>query len=88
MYIVIRREKSEHLKSKVHKLKELACDVLECLEEAYAESHHSTREREDYGHEYSRHEGRDERDYREEDYDRSGRDMARMGGHRGGRGRY
>ena len=33
MYLVIKREKSEHLKHKVHKLKELACDVLECLEE-------------------------------------------------------
>lgn len=41
MYLVIKKEKSEHLKHKVHKLKELACDVLECLEEAYSESNES-----------------------------------------------
>lgn len=46
MYLVIKREKSEHLKHKVHELKELACDVLECLEEAYSESsYEDSRER-------------------------------------------
>lgn len=58
-----KERKSEHLKHKVHELKELACDVLECLEEAYSESsYEDSRER-------SR---RDERDsYRmyEDDYD-------------------
>ena len=87
MYIVIKREKSEHLKSKVHKLKELACDVLECLDEAYEESHQS-HGYEDYGHEYSRHEDmydREPRERREHSYER---DMSRGGGHRGMRGRY
>ena len=77
MYLVIKREKSEHLKHKVHELKTLACEVLECLEEAYSESRYEdSRER-------SR---RDERDgYRmyEDDYDY--RESARG---RGGRSRY
>lgn len=77
MYLVIKRENSEHLKHKVHELKTLACEVFECLEEAYSESsQEDSRER-------SR---RDERyDYRryEDDYDY--REPARG---RGGRGRY
>lgn len=41
MYIVIERDKSDALKHKVRKLKELACDVMACLDEAYSESHES-----------------------------------------------
>ena len=41
MYIVIEKDKSNALKHKVRKLKELACDVMDCLEEAYSESHES-----------------------------------------------
>lgn len=79
MYLVIKREKSEHLKHKVNELKELACDVLECLEEAYSESHESeSRER-------SRHDDRYEYRIRRADYDDYGRDETRG---RGGRGRY
>ena len=77
MYLVIKSEKSEHLKHKVHELKALACELFECFEEAYSESRYEdSRER-------SR---RDEQDgYRryEDDYDY--REPARG---RGGRGRY
>lgn len=79
MYLVIKSEKSEHLKHKVHKLKELACDVLECLEEAYSES------RESEGRERSRYDKRYEPRMRSEEYDDYGRDEARG---RGGRMRY
>ena len=77
MYLVIRNEKSEHLKNKVHELKTLACEVLECLEEAYSESKYED------GRERSRRNERD--DYRgyEDDYDY--REPARG---RSGRGRY
>ena len=63
MYIVIERDKSDALKHKVRKLKELACDVMSCLDEAYSESHESesrTRTRRD---------GRLEGRRYEEDYD-------------------
>ena len=77
MYLVIKRENSEHLKHKVNELKTLACELFECFEEAYSESsQEDSRER-------SR---RDERDgYRryEDDYDY--REPARG---RGGRSRY
>ena len=79
MYLVIKRENSEHLKHKVHELKTLACEVLECLEEAYSESHESeSRER-------SRYEDRYEPRRRNDDYDYYERDEARG---RGSRGRY
>lgn len=81
MYLVIKREKSEHLKHKVHKMKELASDVLECLEEAYSESHESD------GRESARHDGRYEQRMRYDDYDDYERDEARGRGGRG-RGRY
>lgn len=79
MFLVIKREKSEHLKRKVHELKELACDVLECLEEAYSEN------RESEGRERSRRDDRYEPRARRDDYDDDYRDEARG---RGGRGRY
>ena len=79
MYLVIKQEKSEHLKHKVRELKELACDVLECLEEAYSESHESE------GRERSRYDERYEPRMRREDYNDYERDEARG---RGGRGRY
>lgn len=79
MYLVIKREKSEHLKHKVHELKELACDVLECLEEAYSEGQESeNRER-------SRHDDRYEPRRRHDEYDDYEREDARG---RGSRGRY
>lgn len=79
MYLVIKQEKSEHLKNKVHKLKELACDVLECLEEAYSEGRESeSRERSRYDEQYEPRMRRDEYDDYEREYARG----------RGGRGRY
>lgn len=81
MYLVIRHDKSEHLKEKVHKMKEIACEIMECIEDAYEETRGRERERErDYGREYRRYEDRTE-DMREgrENY---GREEAR------GRGRY
>ncbi|AXF52161.1 MAG: hypothetical protein [crAssphage sp. isolate ctcc615] len=81
MYVVIRRDRSEYLKEKVHELKKMACEIIECLEEAYSESHES-----EYGRERSR---KDDR--RHDDYDDYERDMARGRGGRGGyggRGRY
>lgn len=80
MYIIIREDKAEHLKKKVHKLKEFATEIMECLEDAKEEA----REREMYGRDDAMGGGR----YDDEDY---GRDMARggsRGGRGGGRGRY
>lgn len=75
MYIVIEKDKSNALKHKVRKLKEFACDVMDCLEEAYSESHESesrTRTRRD-----SRLEGRrydeDYDNYDDDDYSRDNR---------------
>lgn len=82
MYLVIKKEKSEHLKHKVHKLKELACDVLECLEEAYSESHES--EGRDRTRREDSYEPRRRYDDEYEDYDYK-REEARG---RGMRGRY
>lgn len=80
MYLVIRDEKAEHLKEKVHKMKEFACEIMECLEAAKEEGR---RHEDDYRHDYSRRdEGYDSRRY--DDDDMYGRDMARGRG----RGRY
>ena len=76
MYIVIKRDKSDALKHKVHELKELATGIIECLEEAYSESHESesrTRTRRD-----GRLEGRRyDEDYDNYDNDDYGRDDRR-----------
>lgn len=76
MYIVIEKDKSSALKHKVRKLKELACDVMECLDEAYSESHEfegRARTRKD-----GRLEGRKyDEDYDNYDYDDYGRDDRR-----------
>lgn len=73
MYLVIKREKSDHLKHKIHQMKELACEVMECLEEAYAEGQESeTRERSRRMDRYN------ERKRYEDDYDDDyGRESAR-----------
>lgn len=39
MYVIIKRDKAEHLKEKMHHIKTAAMEVLECIEEA-AEKHH------------------------------------------------
>lgn len=74
MYIVIRRDKAEHLKEKLHKAKEVIAEIAECFEEAHDE--YRSREHED---EYRERARRDDRYYDDDD-----RDMARG---RGGRSR-
>ena len=81
MYIVIRKDKAEHLEEKLHKMKECVTAIMECFEEAKEERY----EREDYrarggGGRYMA------RDREYDDYDDDDRDMAR-GRARGGRGR-
>lgn len=73
MYIFIKRNKAEHFKSKLNKIKEVIEDVTECFEEASEEGRESD--------EYRYRARREEDDY---DYDR---EMARgrSGGSRGGR---
>ena len=82
MYIIIKRDKAEHLKEKMHHIKTAAMEVLECIEEAYTKHH----EHEDmYGHDMARRNmTRHEDPYYREDYDHDeARYMARRG-----RGRY
>ena len=81
MYIVIKRDKSDALKHKVHELKELATGIIECLEEAYSESHEfESRERTRKDDRYDGRRYRDDYD----DYDDYNRDNRG----RGGRPRY
>lgn len=63
MYIVIEKDKSNALKHKARKLKELACDMMDCLEEAYSES------REPENRTRARRDGRLEGRRYDEDYD-------------------
>ena len=75
MYIVIEKDKSNALKHKVRKLKELACDVMDCLEEAYSESHESesrTRARRD-GRLEDRRYNEDYDDYDDDNYSQDDR---------------
>ena len=75
MYIVIEKDKSNALKHKVRKLKELACDVMDCLEEVYSESHESesrTRTRRD-GRLEGRRYDEDYDNYDDDDYSRDDR---------------
>lgn len=82
MYIIIKRDKAEHLKEKMHAIKSAALEVLECIEAA----RHIEHEEEHYA-DYARGRGRSmsrgrERDY--DDYDDYEHDHARGRG----RGRY
>ena len=77
MYIVIEKDKSNALKHKVRKLKELACDVMDCLEEAYSESRTRTRR-----------DGRLEGRRYDEDYDNYDNDDYGRDDRRGMRPRY
>lgn len=76
MYIVIKQNKSEHLKEKLHKAKELVAEILECYEEAAEERRE---------HDEDEYRDRARRDY--DDYD-DDRYMARGRGGRGRGGRY
>lgn len=78
--IIFKDKKSDELKNHVHKIKELACEVLTCFEEA-AKDHEAE---EEYYHEHARRSGRMRTrhydDYRHDDYyddDYEDRDMAR-----------
>lgn len=79
MYIVIEKDKSNALKHKARKLKELACDIMDCLEEAYSESRESesrTRARRD-GRLEGRRYNEDYDDYNNDDDDYSRDDRGR-----------
>lgn len=64
MYLIIKREKTDHLKSKARKMKELACEVIECLEEAYEEAQENERDYDRRSHDL----GDDDEDYRSRKY--------------------
>lgn len=70
MYIVIKDAQAERLEHKVHKLKELACDIMNCLFEAKDEETRTTHE--EYGlaptRKYPKRTRYDMEDY-EEDYE-------------------
>lgn len=84
MYIIIKRDKADKLKEKMHHIKTMAMEVLDCIEEAaerhqeYSETPYREEARYRSVHPYS-HEGH--RDMPE--YDGYEREMARRG-----RGRY
>lgn len=83
MYVIIKSDKAEHLKEKLHHIKTAAMEVLECIEVA----RHTDHAPEDYTADHSRHAGYDmersrgRRGY--DDYDDYEREMSR-----GRRGRY
>lgn len=82
MYLIIRKDKSEHLKEKAHRMKELACEVISCLEEVA-----QSQETEEYNREYARRRDREHypyEGYRRDPYYDDDREMARGRG----RGRY
>lgn len=83
MYLIIKNDESEHLKSKLHKAKKLICEIAEYFEEATEEA----RESESFGHDMTRKRSsfRDD-DYDDDDY--RGRDMTRGRGTSMRRGRY
>ena len=83
MYIVIEKDKSNALKYKARKLKELACDIMYCLEEAYSEG------RESESRTRTRRDGRLEGRRYDEDYDNyDNDDYSRDDRSRGMRPRY
>lgn len=82
MYIIIKRDKAEQLKEKMHHIKAAAMEVLECMEEAYAKHHEQPDEY--YRDSARRSMARNEDPYYQDDYNRDeARYMARRG-----RGRY
>lgn len=82
MYIIIKRDKAEHLKEKMHHIKTAAMEVLECIEEA-ASKHYDRME--EYNRDMARRNMARRDDY-QDDYDyEDDRYTARRGR---GRGRY
>ncbi len=86
MYIIIKKNKAEHLKEKLHKAKEIVSEIMECFDEASEERddryEDEGRERRRIDAWYGAKGRRD--DYYEDDYER---DEARGRG-RGRGGRY
>lgn len=66
MYIIIKSDKAEHLKEKLHHIKTAAMEVLECIEVA----RHTDHAPEEYTADHSRRRGGYDRDMtRHEDFD-------------------
>lgn len=89
MYVIIKKDKAERLSEKLHAIKSVVCEVMECLDEARTKEY----EHEDlYGIDNARHEGRSY--YPQHEMETRGRDsyfeqeMARGRGRGMGRGRY
>lgn len=89
MYLIIKKDKAEHLSEKLHDIKAVVCEVMEYIDSI------RTKEYDDedlYRMERTRHDGRMNDRRREDDYeDRDeyyGRDMARGRGRMSGRSRY
>lgn len=73
MMLIIKDRKSKELKSNLYAMKNLICDIMECIEEAHGEDYE----------EYGRHHTRHDVDMKDRDYDYD-REMTRGRG----RGRY
>lgn len=80
MYIFIKRNKAEHLKDKLYKIKEVIADVVECFEEASEEG-----KEEDYRYRARREDEWEDDDDRDMARGRGGRNRTRRGS---GGGRY
>lgn len=86
MYIIIKKDKAEDFSEKLHRIKQMACDVIEEMERASERSYGSREEA--YHHSYSHHPGYDPYDREREERERFGRDYSRHGGYGRGGGRY
>lgn len=77
MYIIIKRDKAERLKERMHYIKEAAVEVLDCVEEAleaynrHSEHHYREESRYPSDHHYPEHKPYPEHEYY--------REMARRG---------
>lgn len=90
MYVIIKKDKAERLAEKLHTIKSVICEAMECIDEARTKEY----DREElYGREHTRRESYDrrEKEYdREDDYDDGyyGREMTRGRSPMMRRGRY
>lgn len=75
MYIIIKRDKAEHLKEKMHHIKAAAMEVLDCIEEAASTRHDGYREetRRHEEHPYYHNEPMYPHDYEDREMARRGR---------------
>lgn len=88
MYLIIKKDKAEHLSHKLHEVKAIVAEVMDCIEEAKEREY----EHDGYHRDYARHEGHyaepyekhhEHERFEDEIYEH---DYARRG--RRGRGRY